>query len=72
MFHWHSSPDEARDGVIEIDTEGCQIVLLLDAATSAALPWRRGVYEVELIDATGRVHAVTAISRITVTKEVTT
>lgn len=72
LFRWHSSPDEPRDGAIEIDTEGCQIVLLLDAATSAALPWRRGVYELELIDATGRVHAVTAISRINVTKEVTT
>ncbi len=72
LFRWHSSPDKPRDGVIEIDTEGCQIVLLLDAATSAALPWRRGVYEVELIDAAGRVHAVTAISRINVTKEVTT
>lgn len=72
LFRWHSSPDVERDGVIEMDTEGCQIVLILDAATSAAIPWRRGVYEVELIDATGRVHAVTAISRITVTKEVTT
>ncbi|MCM2317798.1 MAG: hypothetical protein NDI93_00530 [Pseudomonas sp.] len=72
LFRWHSSPDAERDGAIEVDAEGCQIVLLLDAATSAALPWRRGVYEVELIDATGRVHAVTAISRINVTKEVTT
>lgn len=72
LFRWNSSPDEPRDGAIEIDTEGSQIVLLLDAVTSAALPWRRGVYEVELIDATGRVHAVTAISRINVTKEVTT
>lgn len=72
LFRWDSSPDVERDGPIEIDVAGCQVVLLLDAATSAALPWSRGVYEVELIDATGRVHAVTAISRITVTKEVTT
>ncbi|SFP39483.1 hypothetical protein SAMN05216229_102120 [Geopseudomonas sagittaria] len=72
LFRWHSSPDMERDGAIEMDAEGCQIVLIIDAATSAALPWRRGVYELELIDAAGRVHAVTAISRINVTKEVTT
>lgn len=72
LFIWHSDPSVERHAAIEIDTETSQVVLMLDAATSADLPWRRGVYEVELIDSSGRVHPLTAISRITVSKEVTT
>lgn len=62
---------DTTNGKIVVDPAGKTITLKLDAATTAAYAWTRGVYELEMVSATGE---VTTLLRgtITVTKEVTT
>lgn len=71
LFSWHSDPLEGPDGEIEVDVAHSAFVLKMDAATSAALPWSQGVYDVEAISPTGEVYALTAVSPIDVVDEVT-
>lgn len=71
LFTWHSDPGEGADGVIEVDLARSTFVLKMDAATAAALEWKRGKYDVEAIAPGGEVYALTAISNITVADEVT-
>lgn len=72
LLAWSSGADGDPGSAIELDAETSQIVLTLDADTTAALPWHRGVYEVELIDRSGRVYPVTGISKVNVSREVAT
>ena len=71
LFTWHSDPAENPDGEIEVDLARSTFVLKMDAATAAALEWKRGKYDVEAIAPGGEVYALTAISDITVADEVT-
>lgn len=71
LFTWHSDPAESPDGEIEVDLARSTFVLKMDAATAAALEWKRGKYDVEAIAPGGEVYALTAISDITVADEVT-
>lgn len=71
LFTWHSDPSEDPDGEIEIDLARSTFVLKMDAATAAALPWKRGKYDVEAIAPGGEVYALTAISDVEVSDEVT-
>ena len=71
LFTWHSDPGESPDGEIEVDLARSTFVLKMDAATAAALKWKRGKYDVEAIAPGGEVYALTAISDVEVTDEVT-
>lgn len=71
LFSWHSDAGQSPDGLIELDIATSQIILKATAAVTAALTWSRGMYDLELIDASGRVLPVTAISTVTVAGEVT-
>ena len=71
LFSWHSDPAEAHDSVAIVDVALSQFVLPMDAATTAALTWKKGVYDVEAIAPDGRVYPLTAISQIAVEDEVT-
>lgn len=69
LFRWHSDPLEAAPGLITLDVARSSFVLSIDAADTAALTWSRGVWEMEAVDPAGKVYAVVAVSRITVTGE---
>lgn len=56
---------------IIIDTATSTIELLLDEATTALIEWTKGVYDLELVSASGVVTAL-LYGAVTVTKEVTT
>lgn len=71
LFTWHSDPAESPDGEIEVDLARSTFVLKMDAATAAALEWKRGKYDVEAIAPGGEIYALTAISDVEVTDEVT-
>lgn len=71
LFTWHSDPAESPDGEIEVDLAQSAFVLKMDAATAAALEWKRGKYDVEAIAPGGQVYPLTAISDIEVADEVT-
>lgn len=71
LFTWHSDPGESPDGEIEVYLAHSAFVLKMDAATAAALEWRRGKYDVEAIAPGGEVYPLTAISDIEVADEVT-
>ena len=71
LFTWHSDPAESPDGEIEVDLAHSAFVLKMDAATAAALEWKRGKYDVEAIAPGGEVYALTAISDVEVADEVT-
>ncbi|RRV29663.1 hypothetical protein EGJ23_01625 [Pseudomonas sp. o96-267] len=71
LFTWHSDPAESPDGEIEVDLALSAFVLKMDADTAAALPWKRGKYDVEAIAPGGEVYPLTAISDIEVADEVT-
>jgi hypothetical protein len=69
LFSWHSDPAESPDGLIGID--GAALTFNIDAATSSAFPWSRGVYDAELIDPSGTIHQMVSQSLVTVISEVT-
>lgn len=71
LFSWHSDPLELPDGEIEVDIAASQFVLKMDAATAAALDWKRGKYDAEAIAPGGEVYPLTAISNVNVADEVT-
>ena len=71
LFTWHSDPAESPDGEIEVDLARSTFVLKMDAATAAALEWKRGKYDVEAIAPGGEIYALTDISDVEVTDEVT-
>ena len=71
LFTWHSDPAENPDGEIEVDLARSTFVLKMDAATAAALEWKRGKYDVEAIAPGGEVYALTAVSDVEVADEVT-
>ena len=71
LFTWHSDPAESPDGEIEVDLARSTFVLKMDAATAAALEWKRGKYDVEAIAPGGEIYALTAISDVEVADEVT-
>jgi hypothetical protein len=59
------------NGKIVLDNTAKTITILLDAATTAAYTWVKGVYDLEMVSAAGVVTAILT-GRVTVTKEVTT
>ena len=71
LFSWHSDPAEAPDGLALVDVARSQFVLTMDAATAAALTWKRGIYDAEAIAPGGEVYPLTAISQVSVKDEVT-
>lgn len=70
-FNWHSDPAENPDGLARVDPALSAFFLTIDAATAAALPWKRAIYDVEAIAPNGEVYPLTAISSITIEDEVT-
>lgn len=68
LFEWHSDAGQTPDGSVLI--EGPKVTLKIDAATTAALSWKRGVYELELVSPTGEVLPLVAPSPVVVTSEV--
>lgn len=59
------------NGGIAIDNTARTITLLVSATDTAALTWKKGVYDLELVSAGGVVTALIA-GTVTVTQEVTT
>lgn len=59
------------DGTITLDIVESSITLTVSATLTAALTWKKGVYDLELESATGEVTALLT-GTVTVTKEVTT
>lgn len=70
LFAWHSDPGQNPDGAVLI--EGPQVTLKIDAATTAELDWKRGIYELELVSPTGDVLPLVAPSPVEVVAEVVT
>jgi len=69
LFTWHSDPVTSPDGLITID--GPTLTLHMTAAVSAALPWGKGFYEIE-IEKDGEVRPVIAPSYAEVSGEIVT
>lgn len=59
-----------EDGLIILGTTDGKITLFLDAVTTAAITWDRGVYDLELVSPTGYVTRLLK-GNITIDKEVT-
>lgn len=70
LYSWHSDPLQAADGAITVDTARSCFVLVIAATVTAALPWSKGVWEMEAIAPDGKVYPVVAISKIAVSGEV--
>jgi len=62
---------DTTNGRITIDTATHLITLIISAADAAALQWKKGVYDLELVSGAGVVTALLA-GTVTVSKEVTT
>lgn len=71
LFTWHSDPDEEPDGELEVDIAGAAFVLRLTDEQAAALSWRAGVYDVEVIAPGGESFPLVAPSPISVVDVVT-
>ncbi|WP_447593552.1 hypothetical protein [Aquipseudomonas campi] len=71
LFSWHSDPAENPDSLVLVDVALSQFVLTMSDTQSEALTWSKGVYEAEVIAPGGQVYKLTAISPITVSREVT-
>lgn len=56
---------------LTLDTAKKTITLLISATNTAAIAWRKGVYELEMVSATGVVDAVMT-GQVSVTREITT
>lgn len=69
LLRWSSAP-VAGDHPITVDTDLSAFIVKLDAATTAALTWTKGVWEMEAVDPDGKVYPVVAISKATVGAEV--
>ena len=59
------------DGTIVLDEATCTITITLPAPVTAALTWKRGVYDLEIVDSLGAVHMLLS-GKVTITPEVTT
>jgi hypothetical protein len=57
---------------LSIDTAAKTITRSIDAVTTAAIAWKSGVYDLEMVAAGGQVYALIPTSKVTVTREVTT
>ena len=66
-----SDPMTLRDGSIQIDTGLAALIVKLEPAKTALLSWVRGTYDLELITPGGDVYPVAAVSKVTVSPEVT-
>jgi hypothetical protein len=60
-----------ENGRIEIDTAARTITLKITAEDTAALLWKKGVFELEMVSATGDVAGILS-GTIVVTREVVT
>ena len=60
-----------ENGGITIDTTKSTITLVITAADTAAMNWKSGVFELEMVSSTGVVDAL-IYGKVTVAKEVTT
>jgi hypothetical protein len=69
LFRWHSDPAQPHDGLIVIDPSGYDLTAT-DEVT-AALTWKKGVYDVEC-EIAGEVYSLVPISPVTVIDELTT
>lgn len=71
LFKWDSDPLQNPGGQAVVDVALSAFFLKIDAATAAALPWKKGVYDLEAVDPAGKVYPVTAISQVAIEDEVT-
>lgn len=65
----HSMTTE--NGGIDIDTAAKTITLTISAADTEAFTWKRGVYDLEMVSATGKVKRIVS-GQISLSREVTT
>lgn len=70
LLRWSTDTQDAGAQLITIDVAHSAFILHIDAATTAALPWSRGVWEMEAIDPQGGVYPVVGVSKISVSTEV--
>lgn len=71
LLYLSSNTNELRDGEIEIDVVNASLIAKLSAVATAAITWKRAVYDIELTTPDGAVYAVTPISHVYVADEVT-
>ncbi|MBD1554758.1 hypothetical protein [Pseudomonas typographi] len=71
LLNLSSDSAAERDGTITLDTSLAAIIIALDAATTAAIPWQNAVYDLEIESPTGEVYPITGVSRISALPEVT-
>ena len=62
--------DTTNNGLV-IDATECSITMRVDAGVTELLTWKRGVYDIEVIDSLDTVHVLLS-GKVTVTPEVTT
>ena len=61
-----------ENGGITLDTANYTLTRTIDAVTTAALPWKTGVYDLEAVALGGQVYSLIPPSKVTVSPEVTT
>ena len=62
--------DTTNNGLV-IDATECSITMRVDASVTELLTWKRGVYDIEVVDSLDTVHVLLS-GKVTVTPEVTT
>ena len=66
-----SDPLSSPDGLIDVDIELAALVVKISPATTAAIGWKVGVYDLEVVAPSGDVYPITSVSQVNVTPEVT-
>src|SRR5690606_6933829 len=70
LLSWVSDqPGEGSEALVDVAASA--FVLRIDPATTEAIAWRSGVYDLEAVSPDGNVHAVVGVSRVFVSDEVT-
>ena len=62
---------DTTNGGLTIDPDVCAITMTISAEQTELMAWKRGVYDLEVVDALGAVHMLLS-GKVTVTPEVTT
>ena len=62
---------DTTNGGLTIDPDVCAITMTISAEQTELMAWKRGVYDLEIVDSLGAVHMLLS-GKVTVTPEVTT
>lgn len=62
---------DTTNGGLTIDPDVCAITMTISAEQTELMTWKRGVYDLEIVDSLGAVHMLLS-GKVTVTPEVTT